>query len=250
MSDRDGARGAAANRDAEALLAAKQAVARWAGFPAGAEPRPVVLLDAMVRVDGGFATGDAKLGFLRGAVEAAAGVPEAPMRLLRVPHADVRHPGRATLRVTAATRADAEFATDRGAQRLPAWRVEALDALGPIWVLTEEAQARCWSPPEVPGRARIGPHVLMSATVGPEGRELTVAFTGGRADLFRYETETVESAAAVSVVPRARMTRQLPPGTAITLEGHRREVRVMLAEELGGRVLVNLDGTPVSVHAL
>lgn len=248
MSDADDARGTAPNRDAERLRSGKQAIAHWAGFPA-AEPRPVVLLDSDVRVEGGFATGDAKIAFLRGVVKAAPGVPEEPMRLLRAPHARVSHPGRATLRVTAATLAHTEFATDRGPQRLPAWRVEAVDALGPIWVLAEEAQVRCWSPPEVPDGERIGPHILISATVGPEGRELIVEFTGGGESLFRYEAEAVESAAAVSVVPLERMTRQLPTGTAITMEGHRRDVRVTLAEALGSRVLVNLDGTPVPVHS-
>ena len=158
------------------------------------------------------------------------------------------HSGRTTLRLTAAILAHTEFATDRGSQRLPAWRVEAVDTLGPIWVLAEEAQAHCWSPPEVPDGERIGPRMLMSATVGPDGRELIVGFTGGRESLLRYEAEAVESAAAVSVVSLGRMTRRLPPETAITMEGHRREVRVTLAEALGGRVLVNLDGTPVPVH--
>jgi hypothetical protein len=69
------------------LRAARRAVAGWAEFPVGADPRPLVLLDGPVRVDKGFATGDAKLAFLRGVVEAAAEVPEDAVRPLRRPAA-------------------------------------------------------------------------------------------------------------------------------------------------------------------
>ena len=41
------------------------------------------------------------------------------------------------------------------------------------------------------------------------------------------------------------MTARLAPGTAISTEGHLRTVGVTLHESLGGRVLVNLDATPV-----
>jgi hypothetical protein len=199
-------------------------------------------------MDGGFATGNAKTAFIQGAIEAAVGVPEEPVRLMQSAHAEMPRPRHVTLRVTAATLTQAEFATDRGSQRLPAWRVKAVDSLGPIWVLAEKARALCWSPPEVPDGERIGPHMLLSAIVAPDGRELTVEFIGGSKRLSRYEAKSVESAVAVSVVPLESMTRQLPPGTWRTAEGHRREVRVTLAEPLDGRVLVNLDGTPVLVH--
>lgn len=235
------------DRDAEMVRAARRAVAGWAEFPAGADPRPLVLLDGPVRVSKGFATGDAKLAFLRGVVEAEAGVPEEAVRPLRRPAAGTGPRPRGQLRVVAAELSEAEFATDRGRQRLPAWRLEAADALGPIWVLTGEAQARCWSPSESASQERIGPRMLRSGTVGADGRELVVEFTGGSERLFRYDAEVMETAAAVCVVPLPRMTVRLAPGTAITAEGHLRKVGVTLAERLGGRVLVNPDGTPVPV---
>jgi hypothetical protein len=40
------------------------------------------------------------------------------------------------------------------------------------------------------------------------------------------------------------MAVRLAPRTAISAEGHLRTVRVTPSESLGGRVLVNLDGTP------
>ena len=235
------------DRDAEMVRAARWAVAGWADFPARAAPRPLVLLDGPVRVDKGFATGDAKLAFLRGVVEAEAEVPEDALRLLRQPAAGTGPRPRGGLRVVAAERSEAEFATDRGHQRLPAWRLEAADTLGPIWALTGEAQARCWFPSKPASQERLGPHMLRSGTVGADGRELAVEFTGGSERLFCYDAEVMETPAAVCVVPMPQMTVRLAPGTAITAEGHLRKDRVTLAERLGGRVLVNLDGTPVPV---
>ncbi len=92
-----------------------------------------------------------------------------------------------------------------------------------------------------------GPHVLVRASVDPSGRDLAVDFIGGSESLFDYEAEAVETPAAVAVVPHERVRRALPSGTSITAEGHLRLVHVRLREPLGGRVLVNLDGTPVEV---
>jgi hypothetical protein len=180
------------DRDAEMMRAARRAVAAWAAFPVGADPRPLVVLDGPVRVSRGFATGDAKLAFLQGFVEAEAGVPEEAVRPLRRPAGGTGPRPHGPLRVVTAERSEAEFATDRGHQRLPAWRLEALDTLGPIWVLADEAYVRCWSPLKPDSRERIGPHMLRSGTVGADGRELEVEFTGGSERLFRYDPEVAE----------------------------------------------------------
>jgi hypothetical protein len=86
-----------------------------------------------------------------------------------------------------------------------------------------------------------------------------VAFIGGGERLFRYDAEVIETAVAVCVVPLRRMTehfaQEVAAGAAahrrmaVTAVGYPRTVHVSLAEPLGGRVLVNLDGTPVSVTA-
>jgi len=229
------------------VRAAWRAVAGWADFPASAGPRPLVLLHGPVRVDRGFATGDAKLAFLLGVVEAEAGVAEEAVQSLRRQASGTGPRPRAPLRVSAAERSEAEFATDRGYRRLPAWKLDAADMLGPIWVLTGEAQSRCWSPSKVASQERFGPHLLRSGSIGADSRELAVEFTGGSEHLFRYDAEVIETPTAVCVVPLPRMTVRLAPGRAATTEGHPRKVRVTLTERLGGRVLVNLDGTPVSV---
>ncbi|HUB37781.1 MAG TPA: hypothetical protein VMA72_02910 [Streptosporangiaceae bacterium] len=72
-------------------------------------------------------------------------------------------------------------------------------------------------------------------------------FIGGSRQLFGYDAEAIETQTAVCVAPLPRMTVRLTPRTAISAEGHLRRVLVTLAESLGGRVLVNLDGTLVPV---
>jgi hypothetical protein len=106
---------------------------------------------------------------------------------------------------------------------------------------------------------RPGPRLLRSGVTAPESRELAVAFTGGGERLFRYDAEVIETAVAVCVVPLRRMTEHFAQEAAVAAAAHRRmavaavgyprTVHVPLAEPLGGRVLVNLDGTPVPVTA-
>ncbi|MGC8513852.1 MAG: hypothetical protein ACP5P1_12590 [Acidimicrobiales bacterium] len=187
------------------------------------------------------------MAFGLGQVDADPGIPDEVLQSLRVPQVWTPNPPDARLRVSAAVRGEVDFATDRGDQALPAWRVDVVDALGPIWVLTERLQSRCWGPPAPVSAERLGPHMLSSATTGPDGRDLVVTFVGGREQLFRYNVEVVQTPTAVSVVPLRRPTDALPAGAFVTLEGHARTVAVRLEEPLGGRVLVNLDGAPVPV---
>lgn len=49
--------------------------ARWSSFPVDEVPRPIVLLDDAVRVEGGFVDDDAKLAWTEGAVEPGVSVP-------------------------------------------------------------------------------------------------------------------------------------------------------------------------------
>lgn len=226
---------------------AHAAVARWAEFPADVDPRPFVLLHGPVRSEKGFATREAKAAFLCGQIGVDPGVPAEVTGFLRVPRAHIGSPRRGRLQLTAAMLAETYFATDRGDQLFPAWRVDAVDALGPIWVLTSEVQSRCWSRLGALDGEWFGPHVLSSATVGSDGRELTVTFIGGRERLFRYDVVVVESPAAVSIAPLERATEELPHGQFYTFEGHSRTVKIRLAAPLGGRVIANLDGTPVPV---
>lgn len=222
---------------------AARAVDRWDDFPAAREPRLMVLLDDATKVERGFRTGDAKLAFIVGLIEAGADVPAEPVRLMQASHISPPTPD-TPLRLTGAVLAETAFATDRGWQVLPAWRVDAEDTLGPIWVASEAARSRCWTPPTPPGE---GSHILTSAALDPDGQGLAVEFTGGHEDHVSYGAEVVETAAAVTVIPVEHPVREFPPGTIVNTLGHPRDVHVRLHEPLGGRVLVNLDGTPVEV---
>ena len=209
------------DRDDSMRRFARMAVERWTRFPATADPRPTVLLDSPVRSEDGFTNTDAKIAFCSGTVESAEDVPDEPLRLLRSA-GDGGFPPEAPLIVTRAVLSEALFATDRGERLVSAWRIEADGALGPIWAVAETL-GRCWTPPR--NREQLGPHMLGSALVGADQRSLNVTFVGGREDLFRYDAEVLEATTAVTVVPLQRLTRELPSRTAITLEGHPREVR-------------------------
>lgn len=228
---------------------AERAAARWMEFPVRADPRPIVLIEGAARAEDGFATAAAKMAFLTGVIDASGDVPEEVVHLMRRPQVQAQPP-RSALRVRGAAPAEAMFATDRGRKRLQAWRVVAGDAHGPIWVLRQEVLNRCWSPPKYADNDIADgacPSALRSAVLGSRGRELTVDFVGGSEALVDYEAEIIEATAAVAVIPRERTTKALGPVTAITAEGHPRQIRAHLREPFGNRVLVNLDGTAVEV---
>ena len=187
----------------------------WADFPFDAAPRPVVLTGEAVQVEGGFAGGEAKYAFLQGAIEADGAVPAEPVSALRHEPQFTGAPARSPLRVTRAVVDETQFATDRGPLMLPAWRVEASDTLGPIWVLTDQARQRCWNPPPV-----------------VDGRS---------------SHEVIETAAALTVVPLGRLLSGQTLTGPVPAVGHPRKVEVRLARPLDGRVLVNPNATPVPV---
>jgi len=60
----------------------------------------------------------------------------------------------------------------------------------------------------VPDGEAIGPHILVRASIDPNGRDLVVDFVGGSETLFDYEAETVETPAALTVLPRSARSRR------------------------------------------
>lgn len=225
---------------------ARWAVARWAGFPVTQDPRPLVMVGLDQWSEGGFRSGDAKLAFIYGQTEADVVLPEAVLAALRSrPHRGP--PPRSAgvpLVITAGHRCEAEFRTDRGRRVLHAWRLEADDANGPIWLLDPELAAQAWAPPH-PAPSDGGSHRSIGATLHPDGRTLTFRFVGADPSFEEYpRAEVVESAQAVAVVPMARDIGS--PGLRFFV-GHRREVEVQLAQPLNTRVLVDLDGSAAEV---
>lgn len=224
---------------------ARWAVERWSAFPVDENPRPLVLVESRVRVEQGFTTGPAKLAFVDGRVESTIKLPERVMDTLRRRGHPARSVGGEPLMIHAAALEEIEFLTDRGPQRLPAWRLSAEDALGAIWVLDPDVAD--WKPatdaaashPQVQGPGHRGG---MPVEVDQDDRSLLVHWLGGAPNFERYPSaEVVESRTAVAVVPVGEDIGPPGPRTAV---GYVHRVPAVLREPLGARVLIDLNGNP------
>jgi hypothetical protein len=227
------------------VAAAQWAIGQWAAFPAEADPRPIVAIQETVWPERGFRTGNAKLAFLSGDIAAVDDVPEWLLRELKTRRLGPRPPGsHAPLRVTGATLSQVAFRTDRGPRLVRAWRVDADDTLGPIWVLDPAMTPPLW--PASSPHSHVA-HRAHDAMLEADGSTMHFFFTGGAAGRYRYpRTEIVSNDGAVALVPVEERS-PLPPGTVETSAGHPREVVVALPVPLANRVLVDLDGSPVPV---
>ena len=112
--DRSGQREAEARRGLQA----------WAEFPAGRQPRPLVLLSSAA-LSGAFPDGQAKLAFYDGLVTAGPDFPAPVLRALSLPPRSGREVP--PLFLTRANLGETWFDTDRGRQTLPAWCVWVQD---------------------------------------------------------------------------------------------------------------------------
>jgi len=219
-------------------------VRRWSAFPAGAPARPLVMVGGRVFPERGFRTSEAKLAFLCGCIDWAVDVPDGVRtRLARHDAGSRPHRPVAPLVITAADRGEYAFRTDRGRRQLPAWRLLADDAAGPIWVLDPEIGE--WRPvagagegqPDLPAPIQ-DPGVRLD--VAGDDRTVTLHWLGAAVEYERYPTaEAVESGAAVSLVARGQDTGWPGPRRAI---GHVHQVPATLRAPLGNRVFVDLHG--------
>jgi hypothetical protein len=233
---------------------ARWALSRWESFPVGRDPRPLVMTGSVTWFEGGFRSGEAKLAFLYGDVEAAVSLPEDVLELLREGESGpLPDPGErrwpSPLLITEATSGSAAFHTDRGRREFPAWRLGGPDVDGHFWVLDPAVAASRWKPPEpAPPRPFQGqPHRSGSAVIEPDGRTLRFTFVGGVPTLFDYPAaEVIETDQAVVVLPVERYVGPPGPGFVAAL-GCGRTVTVTLARPLGRRVVVDLDATPITV---
>ena len=233
-------------RHSEGLVWARWAISRWDAFPVERRPRPLVLAGQRAFVERGFRTGQAKLAYLEGRIEYVVPVPDAIVRELPVGRElGPRRIDARPLRIRSAGRAETEFVTDRGRRRLPAWRLEAADALGPIWVLDPEVDPPQWLPPESPPTSQpdLPPPLAdpgAHAALGPDGVTLTIEQLGGPPEYERYARgDVVESHQAVAVVPVGVDVG--PPGARRAI-GYMHQITVRLTEPLGARVYVDLRG--------
>lgn len=211
--------------------------ARWSSFPVDEVPRPIVLLDDAVRVEGGFVDDDAKLAWTEGAVEPGVSVPLGV--LSRLPVAP-RQTTRRAITITDCAPVAAAFRCDRGPRELPAYGLRLAGLDGVCTVLAPEV--KCWWPTDDAERRAVrGEDAVL------DDDAVTIdfpAFGGILTEFHRAEFQEHER----YVVGRAiTSVRTVPPGAAVILVGVRRMVRGQLTEPLGGRVLLTTDGQPVAV---
>jgi hypothetical protein len=214
----------------------------WAGYPAGRDPRPLVLLSPAVRAGPFPADGTAKLAFVRGLVEAAPGFPGEILRALRSHRQEARPPAEPLLVITA-TLGTSEFLTDRGERQLPAWEVHARGVPEPIWVLDPGTRRQAWRPPGLEDHEPTGD--TSTARLGADGRAITLTFTGIPRPYADYpHAEVLEAGSAVAVVP---VPADIGPSSFRRAYAERREVAAVLPRPLGPRVLLDGHGRPVLV---
>ena len=230
---------------------ASWALEQWSDFPVERVPRPIILVGPSVYVQGGFRTGEAKLAFTLGNIEAKTRLPADVLHMLTRNRprrsSTLLHPS--PLRVTHSTRGEAEFLTDKGPRMLPAWRLDSREAIGSIWILDPQIDEYCWRRPEFPTRERPlpgAPRRSLRSWIEPDDRTMHYCFVGSP-DLPRVSkhAETLETKCAIAVIPKEAVYLPAGPRTAA---GIPREVIVTLKQPLEARVLVDLDATPVECN--
>lgn len=231
---------------------ARWALRRWESFPISQQPRPLVMSGPLTRFERGFRSGEAKLAFHYGDIELAVPLPAGLLDVLRA-NAPNQVPGQKRwsrpLLITQASPASAEFATDRGRRKFPAWRLGGPEVDGAFWALDPAIAATRWQPPEpAPPKPFDGePHRGASAVIERDERTLHFTFGGGPPAFFEYPSaEVIETAQGVVVLPVERYVG--PPGPGVlALPGFCRTVTVSLARSLRERVIVDFDASPVPV---
>jgi hypothetical protein len=235
-------------------------LAAWQAFPAGANPRPLVITGGSVLgPQGGFPPGDAKLAFNNGEFDLAVALPAGPASSGGYPIISARaafdrlgsaaDPAKAgtsyRLPVVSASLGHARFDTDRGPRLLPAWRFGLARVTDPVWVLAVQPKA-LWTATPAPG-----PDLGFSATPTSDDRSLSLHFIGGPDEPtpcgIAYTTTAVESSTAVVVVLHEKPQRKADGEVACDAVGYPRTVALRLAAALGGRVLLSPSAALVPV---
>jgi hypothetical protein len=214
-------------------------LAVWAGFPVATGSRPLVVVEGYVRVGpSGFGSGEAKLAFLDGAIDSAVELPGGVDALFAPAHDPARRTAR-RLSITAITRIEADFETDRGPQALPAYALDTDGTAEPVIVL-DPATPVWWPERPTPEWTAGG-----TATIDADGLTLHVLARGGALTEF-LSCRLTETDSAVLAEP---ITRERDAGGhAVHAIGVMRQVSGRLASPLGDRVLINAAGQPIVVR--
>lgn len=235
------------------LAAAQWALTRWETFPVDAAERPLVLVDSPVRVSQGFASGEAKLNFFAGNIDGPAPLPPGVQDVI-VRVADTAPSAKQTPRhlvaITQVAEDHIEVNTDRGFRELRAWRLSGPEIAEYVWIVDPPIVLASWPRPEQPSppvHLAGTSHLLLEARLDKDRRTLIVALIGAAEAEAQIRATVVETHAAVAIIPTSSPEPSGHVHSWATPVGKRTLITVTLAEPLGKRVLVDLDGTPCTV---
>ncbi len=212
----------------------EKSLARWASFPIGADPRPLVLVQPEV-AEPKFHQVEDDTNFYLGRVDANGKVPPeaaAAFAKLAKPNS-----GKPKIKVLSARLGTASFDTDRGTRELPAWFFELDGAYGPATALGIKIEYK-------------GEYPNSRATLSGDGRTLSINMAKAPAPCpgaspFTYQARRLESPTAVAVGLTASGG---PDGTCARRAMYETEVyTIKLTSPLGNRVLVDPKGNPIMV---
>ncbi|MEU9508230.1 hypothetical protein AB0D32_18365 [Micromonospora sp. NPDC048170] len=217
---------------------ARQALAKWEGFPVHRKPRPFVLTEMGV-----VALDRLKANTRWRALFDGPGVPESELPPEIVPAAidycrDLQTGAPRPL--ARFIRANGPFATDRGLRGLPAWMMYPEDRRWPFIALDPDFKRRMtWWPPG------LSAYSDEESVLADDRRTLTYRFTGTPKQYADYPyAEVFETDTAVLVKPVVVPLDE--PGGIRLAYAEKREVVVRLAAPLGNRVLIRLAHGPGS----
>jgi hypothetical protein len=236
-----------------------KALALWSHFPVNDSERPIVVspdYGEVLAPDAGFPTVNAKLAFASARFELATKLPPSPARsdgypitdatraikLLRDSGGSVGGAGGSPLRITRVSLGAAPFLTDRGWQRLPAWRIHLAGVSTPAAVLAVRTSEIFTQPRLLRATHREFDSYPDEASVSAGGKTLTIRFVGGHSGNNACDdsyTATVAESAEAVAVRLHQHPAPAPADTACSLVGCGRTVTVQLAHRLGPRVLVD-----------
>ena len=208
--------------------------ARWAAFPSDVVPRPIVLLESRVRVEGGFVDSDSKLAWMAGGIELK---PLSPALSALLPRRR-RAYGGPILTVTEVASTTAAFTCDRGPRQLEAYRLQVTGLYGFCIILSPTVE--CWWAVGQPDRQRLGEAAL-------EDDGVTIHFPAYGGALTEFHGAEFQEHDSFVVGRAITSERPVPPGTAIHAIGKLAQPTGQLTTRLGARVLVGTDGQPLPV---
>lgn len=253
--------------DASATVAAREALALWSGFPASANPRPIVVLGEGSVLDPalGFPNSADKIAWIAARFTLATPLPtasstsdgypvisaSAAYRRLRSMGGEQKYPVTTSLSVDKVSLGQDVFDTDRGAMTLPAWQFELAGVTRPGAVLAVAASEIYTAPALRKLTSGVGDSEDESATVSKNGKRLYISFigapAGGKPCDASYAATAIGDDNAIALIITA--VNAPPPGSTIcSAVGYRRTAVAQLTHPLAGRVLIaNTDGAAIPV---